>query len=209
MSPFRSPTSTRWVLWSSPLLLLVLVFTLSASSPSGPRAKEASLSNPTTSSVTSTTTLARSSAPRSGTTTTTTTTTSSTTTTLPSTTTPVARTATSVSSDPSTSPTRGRSGAGSRSGTPPSAAPSASASVAGGALDGRLTPADDLAVVPLAGPGTWSLVASAPVTATLQCGSVSAEVTSEFTIGADQHCQVSIIGATPGATLTWQLSPIT
>jgi hypothetical protein len=77
-----------------------------------------------------------------------------------------------------------------------------------GVLSGQLNPAFDVADLPLAGPGTWDVASSAPVTVTLACSSATIPVTSQFVIGAKEQCQVSITATTPGSSLTWQLTPV-
>jgi len=190
MRLLRSLKSTHWVIWSSPLLLLVLVFTLTASST--PARHNLALSTATTA-TTSTTTPSRHAARHRASTTTTTTT----------------------SRDPTTPSERAKTNARnddvSSSSTTSSDAPIASASAetaANGALSGQLEPTFDDAEVPFEGPGTWALAASKPLRATLLCQGTAIAVTSEFAVGAHETCQLSLSPATPGTTLTWQVTPV-
>jgi hypothetical protein len=77
-----------------------------------------------------------------------------------------------------------------------------------GVLSGQLSPDFRVADLPLAGPGTWDVASSAPVSVTLACSGTSIPVTSQFVIGAKEQCQVSITASTPGSSLTWQLTPV-
>ncbi|HWD97071.1 MAG TPA: hypothetical protein VG246_11690 [Acidimicrobiales bacterium] len=85
-------------------------------------------------------------------------------------------------------------------------APAESAS--SGVLSGHLSPSFDVADLPLAGPGTWDVASSSPVSVNLACSGTSIPVSSQFVIGAKEQCQVSIIATTPGSSLTWQLTPV-
>jgi hypothetical protein len=84
-------------------------------------------------------------------------------------------------------------------------APAESAS--SGALSGSITPAEGLAVVPLAGPAAWTLSTSAPVTSTLQCGATSVAVTTSFVVGAGDDCQLTLVPSDDAAPVTWELNP--
>ncbi|HEY1762154.1 MAG TPA: hypothetical protein VGG17_06135 [Acidimicrobiales bacterium] len=77
-----------------------------------------------------------------------------------------------------------------------------------GVLSGQLSPDFSVADLPLAGPGTWDVASSAPVSVTLACSGPSIPVTSQFVIGIKEQCQVSITASTPGSSLTWQLTPV-
>ncbi|HEY5111703.1 MAG TPA: hypothetical protein VII67_05155 [Acidimicrobiales bacterium] len=77
-----------------------------------------------------------------------------------------------------------------------------------GELSGQLTPSFDVADVPLDGPGTWTLVTSAPAAATLQCANASTNVQSQIVIAAKSSCQFIITPVTRSNSLTWQLTPI-
>ncbi len=186
MRLLRSLKSTHWVIWSSPLLLLVLVLTLTASTPRHDPA------SPTTTSTT-TVPLRHVAHPH------------HTTSTTPKkktaeATSPSGRARTSAPSDDVSS-----------SSTASSDRPIASASAvtaASGALSGQLGPSFESAEVPFEGPGTWTIAASAPVRATLLCQGTAIDLTSEFTVGARDYCQLSLSPATPGASLTWQVTPV-
>jgi len=189
MRLLRSLKSTHWVIWSSPLLLLVLVFTLTASST--PARHNQALSTATTATISTTTPSRHAARHRASTTTTTT------------------------SRDPTTPSERAKTNARnddvSSSSTTSSDAPIASASAetaANGALSGQLEPTFDDAEVPFEGPGTWALAASKPLRATLLCQGTAIAVTSEFAVGAHETCQLSLSPATPGTTLTWQVTPV-
>jgi hypothetical protein len=89
-----------------------------------------------------------------------------------------------------------------------SVASAAAENASSGALSGQLSSAFNAADLPLAGPGTWDVASSAPVDVTLACSGTTIPVTSQFVIGAKEQCQVSISAATPGSSLTWQLTPV-
>jgi hypothetical protein len=188
-------------MWSSPVLLLVLVFTLTASSSSTPL-RHSSASSPTTIVSPPTTNV--------------TTTTTTTTTTDPARHSKTAKVSsekvvTPVSTSASPATTSASRNASSSSATASSVEPVANApdvNATNGVLNGRLSPSFDVADLPLAGPGTWDVASSAPVTVTLACSGATIPVESQFVIGAHEQCQVSITATNPKASLTWQLTPV-
>ncbi|HEY5104220.1 MAG TPA: hypothetical protein VII65_04160 [Acidimicrobiales bacterium] len=194
MRLLRSLKSTHWVTWSSPVLLVVLVLTLTATSK--PTSPAASASRTTTS-------LTPTRAPKK--------------TVEPTTTLPVANVTPPTTRPTSTSTlvaiptTTSRNVANSSSKTGSSVKPVAVASgetVGSGALSGQLTPSFNVADVPLDGPGTWSLVTSAPADATLQCANALASVQSQVIVAAKESCQFIIKTIIPSSSLTWQLTPV-
>jgi len=185
MRYLRSLKSTHWVIWSSPLLLVVLVFTLTASSNS-------TLHVRSTSTTTSTTTPTRLDGRRHVV---------------------ASPSKTSRKRSPAKTPvpTDGPSDVASSSSTASSDEPIASASAesaASGALTGQLGPSFESAEVAYEGPGTWTIAASAPLRAALLCSGTVIAVTSEFTVGAQESCQLTLSLATPGSALTWQVTPV-
>ena len=80
---------------------------------------------------------------------------------------------------------------------------------ASGALSGQLTARFDVAVVPLEGPGTWTVSDSAPTNVSLSCQGSSIDVLTQFEIGAHEECQVTITPGSATTSLTWQLTPST
>jgi hypothetical protein len=78
-----------------------------------------------------------------------------------------------------------------------------------GELSGTLEPGFESVDVPLLGPGNWDLSASATTTQLLNCGADASPVTSQVVVGANQSCQLEIASTSAGATLTWQLTPVT
>ena len=176
--------SSHLLMWSSPLLLLVLVFTIT-SRPLHPSASTTSLAH--------TTTTATAGRP----TTTTTTTTSTTSTTSTTTVTPATTTTTTTSID---QPTTTRAGASDVSTT--------TSVVASELVDGgRLDLAHPNEVVPLGGPGQWSLTSSEPVVSTLICAGHGKVVATTFRLAAGQTCQLNIVVDT-GAPTQWALNAV-
>ena len=172
------PRGTQLVMWSSPILLLVLVFTLTAHPTSASRR------------VARTPTRAhRRATPLAGTPTT------------ASTTTVVTTTSTTV---PPPRLSSGATYAAPIATTAKSFAPDASANASSGVIAGHLTTTDNVAVVPLDGPGTWTLAASHPLVAQLQCPSASTPVNQQITIDAPLSCQLELIATTATA---WTLAP--
>jgi hypothetical protein len=78
-----------------------------------------------------------------------------------------------------------------------------------GELSGTLAPGFESVDVPLLGPGSWTLSASAATTQSLDCGSAASPVVSQVVVGSNQSCQLAIASTSAGATLTWQLTPVT
>ncbi|HVB71544.1 MAG TPA: hypothetical protein VND83_08595 [Acidimicrobiales bacterium] len=82
------------------------------------------------------------------------------------------------------------------------------ASAESGALAGTLSPGFAVAVVPLHGPGAWSLTGSATISATLDCPSVSGPVVGTVVISGHEDCQLEISSTNVEAMPTWQLIPV-
>ncbi len=174
----RSPHSlsgAHVLAWSSPLLLLVLLFTVTAHpTPSRPPA-----------------------------TTSTTVTGASVTTTRPVTTTSAPATRPTTTTAPNVTPSAGETALSARS---HARAPSENAAT--GALGGTLSPGFDVAVVPLRGPGAWSLTGSATITAALDCPTGSGPVVGEVVITSDEGCQLQVTSTNVQGLPQWQLTPV-
>ncbi|MGC8510510.1 MAG: hypothetical protein ACP5PB_06525 [Acidimicrobiales bacterium] len=177
------PRGTQLVMWSSPILLLVLVFTLTAHPTPASRRAPRNLAGATHD---------QASTPTSGPTTTTT----STAVTTTSTTVPPPR--------PARATTSGASYAAPIATTARSFAPDATANASSAVVAGQLTTADNVAVVPLDGPGTWTLDTSHPLVAQLQCPSTSTPVSQRVTIDGPRACQLELVATTATA---WTLAP--
>lgn len=189
--PRRLPAASTWVLWSSPLLLIVLVLTLGSTSRAGTPSAPSLARAPA---VTTSTSVTSPSSPRR-----------------------VARrrvtprpTSTTTSTTPTappapTGPHPVSSTAASSSSTAASATASAGASATSGPVGGQLGGGLSSVVVPLAGPRTWTLTSSAPLGATLACGAQTATVAATFVVGSTP-CQLALVDPT-GQTVTWQLTP--
>jgi hypothetical protein len=118
----------------------------------------------------------------------------------------------SVTSSRHVTSTSATKGVSSSSGTGSSVTSIASAPAensASGALSGQLSARFAVAVVPLEGPGTWTVASDAPIDVTLSCQGSSIDVQTQFEIGAHEACQVTITPASPTTSLTWQLTPST
>jgi hypothetical protein len=178
--------SAHLVMWSSPLLLLVLLFTLTATS--NPSTRLVIVHEPSTVSSTSPTT-------------TTTTVVGSTTSTAPTTTTSVVRSTT-------TTMTNETHFAVATSSIARSPAHAPSVSVSSGVVTGALSRAFAVAVVPLRGPGTWTLSSSAPIIAQLLCPNVSGPVNALIVVNGVQSCQLKLTSANAEVSPTWQLTPL-
>lgn len=166
--------SAHLVMWSSPLLLLVLVFTLTNSTKT-PAATTAHHPSPDQTST---------SAP-------------------PATTSTVAAsTTTTTTSEASATPSYSATGS-----TATPVAPASGSNVSSGGLEGNLDHAFPVAVVPLQGPGTWTLVTSAAVRSLLNCATTSSSVTGRVVIAQSQSCQLEITSSNPEVSQTWQLVP--
>ncbi|MDH2903996.1 MAG: hypothetical protein PXZ08_08620 [Actinomycetota bacterium] len=72
---------------------------------------------------------------------------------------------------------------------------------------GSLTLGSPEAVVPLHGPGQWSLATSHSVTSHLICGAHSVVVTDTVRVPTHQLCQLAITIAT-GAPTSWTLQTL-
>jgi len=191
----HSLKSTHWVTWSSPLLLLVLVFTLTASS-STPRVKAIRSIATTTPRVTTRD--------------------SSTTTSPPARSLPANSPTTSttlairpLSTVPSTNAPHASFSSNEIASSVGPVANAHAESAASGALSGRLRPSFEVADVPLVGPGTWSITTSSPARITMQCANLEARVQTQIVVGSKETCQLIIAGVTPETSLTWQLTPVT
>src|SRR5580698_2502979 len=167
-TPF-SLKSAHLLMWSSPLLLLVLVFTLTASTPRGPAAssRPPSSTSPVTTPV------------------------SATTTTTPETTTSSSPVIVTAKTTRTTSSVANNSSSVTTSSVRP-IAPIGNANAMSGALSGTLGPGFESVDVPLQGPGEWTLSANAPTAQTLDCGADTSSVAAQVVVGADQNCQLAI-----------------
>ncbi len=172
--------SSHLLMWSSPLLLLVLVFTIS-SRPLRP--------------VTTSTTLP--------TATTTTRPTASTTTTDPATTTTDPATTTTGADRSATTSTLATTTTHASSGDSTTTSVVASERVDGG----ELSLSQPNAVVPLRGPGEWTLASSQAVASTLICAGRVHGVAATFRLAVGQSCQLNIVVNT-GAPTTWTLNAV-
>jgi hypothetical protein len=195
--------STHWVMWSSPVLLLVLVFTWTASSSSTPAHHlEAQSLIPTHSTET----------PRTPSTTIAVTTTTSpdrrakvrvhATASLPT----ISVKAT-IATIPPTSAERVKSSSGATDSNVRSNVNASVASASSGVVSGQLSPALRVADVPLRGPGTWMVAMSAPASVTLTCEGTAITVNGQFVIAAHTTCQVTITAAASNHFVTWELTP--
>ena len=75
--------------------------------------------------------------------------------------------------------------------------------VLAGVIDSELNVVD----VPLAGPGSWTLLTSAPTVQRLECAQQTAPITSTVVVGISQTCQLVISATTTGTSVQWQLTP--
>ena len=179
--------SAHLVMWSSPLLLLVLLFTLTATSK--PSTRLVIVHEPSTVSSTSPTTTQPAVVN------------STTTSTAPTTTTSVVRSTTTTT----TNETHFAVATGS---TVRSPARAPNVSVSSGVVTGALSRAFAVAVVPLRGPGTWTLSSSAPIIAQLLCPNVSGPVNALIVVNGVQSCQLKLTAANAEVSPTWQLTPL-
>src|ERR1035437_144804 len=178
--------SAHLVMWSSPLLLLVLLFTLTATSK--PSTRLVIVHEPSTVFSTSPTT-------------TTPAVVGSTTSTAPTTTTSVVRSTT-------TTITNETHFAVATSSIVRSPAHAPSVSVSSGVVTGALSRAFAVAVVPLRGPGTWTLSSRAPINAPFLCPNVSGPATALIVVNGVQSCQLKLTSANAEVSPTWQLTPL-
>ena len=169
--------SAHLLMWSSPLLLLVLVFTLTGSTPSVAKQRPDTVSTPVTT-IRPTTSTKRA---------------------------PV--TTTSTTTPPPANEASGSHYVSSTSSTVKSTAPEPVANVPSGATGGNLGPALRVVDVPLQGPGSWTLSASAQTSDLLVCATTSQTVDTSITVENNQSCQLEITSTSPGVSLTWQLIP--
>jgi hypothetical protein len=178
-------TSPRWgtqlVMWSSPLLLLVMLFSMTAS---------ARTTTPTTH------VDSPQISPHGATS-------------IPTTTTTVRRTSTTVAlpptlkAPPSTTPATTYASATASNAS--SAAFIPNASIVSGATSGDVSAYETLDV-PLQGPGAWVLSASTPVASHLRCPQVNTTFTHQIVIDSAQTCQLLITST--GSSTTWRLIPV-
>jgi hypothetical protein len=181
--PFRA---AHLVMWSSPLLLLILVFTLTNASNA-----------PTPSSTTLTTTTSSNTQPPA------TTTTASL---APRTTQSSTRSPVTTTSAPNVV-TTSEPYATTTSSIVKSLALAPSASVSNGALAGTLSTAQPVVDIPLEGPGSWSITTSAPVLEVLACDGANRSVATQFSISRRQSCQLVITSTVREVQPSWRLTP--
>jgi hypothetical protein len=180
--------SSRWgsqlVMWSSPVLLLVMLFSMTSSArtqrsthaPFAPRQVTTSVAPATPTTSTSSTTTSASTVP------------TSTTATAPAR--PTTRAANSFTATASSASSNGSG---------------AAANVSNGAVTGVLA-GGQVVDLPLNGPGSWGLTASAPVLTRLVCPRANTSFSNLIVIDSAQTCQLMITSSTSSAT-SWRLAP--
>ena len=211
MTPRRRPvTASTWVLWSSPLLLIVLVLTVGFSSRADPVAARGDLDDsrgdeadalehpPPRRAIGST----RHTHAKTATTFTTTTTTTTLPLALPTSTTTAT---TSRTSPTSSGRAGGTSGAASSTATASNGAGAVGDGASSGPVAGELDATTTSVVVPLAGPRHWTLSVDGPLSATLECAGATTPVSGTFTVGS-AACELELDIPSP-ETVTWQLTP--
>ena len=176
--------SAHLLMWSSPLLLVVLVFTLT--SHASPRTTQ------TLNHLSTTTSTMPIVVPTSPTTTTTTTL--------------LQKKTPAVTAAPTPSKKKYSAVTGSNA---TNVAPAPGTTVSNSVLSGSLSSAFAVADVPLRGPGLWTLATSTPITAQLLCTSRTVSVSRRVVIMTSQSCQLQLTSMNPEVSPTWQLTPIT
>ena len=193
-SPF-SLKSAHLLMWSSPLLLVILVITLT--STSAPRAPEASSRPP--SSTSPVTTLVP--------TTTTSYATKPSTKVIEAAKTNVTTTLVVRILSPVTTSSVVKNYSNATTSSVARVAPISSANALSGELSGNLEPGFESVDVPLRGPGSWTLSVSASSVQTLTCDGATTSVANQVVVGSSQGCQLEISSTSTQASLTWQLTP--
>jgi hypothetical protein len=181
--------SAHLLMWSSPLLLVVLVFTLTSNT--SPRTTQ-TLNRPLTTTTTSTPTVMPTSP--------------TTTTTITTTTTLLQKKLPAVIATRTPNKKKYSVVTGSSAGN---VAPAPSVTVSTSVLSGSLSSAFAVADVPLRGPGLWTLATSYPIGAQLLCASRTVSVSRRVVIMTSQSCQLQLTSKNPEVSPTWQLTPIT
>lgn len=169
------------MMWSSPLLLLVLLFGLTTSAT--PTISPATTTPP---SIPATTHTSATTIPAVPTTSSATSTPTSTTSPSPPSTQFVAATATSAKSPGRTT----------------------NASVSNVELAGSLAATLAVTDVPLSGPGAWVLTTTAPVTARLRCPLANVSFGDRIVIERSQTCQLELAANSQGASPSWRLTRV-
>jgi hypothetical protein len=170
------------LMWSSPLLLLVLVFTLRGSNTTPEVHHLANVVHDnTTTTLASTTTTSRATSPTS---------------------------TTATVAMPTTTHPPSRSSGVATSSTAKVTASEPSANVTSGVLEGQLSLALGVVDIPLQGPGIWTLSTTAPSVNQVDCPTSTRSVSTYIAVVNSQHCQLQISPATTGASLTWLLTPV-
>ncbi|HUV57675.1 MAG TPA: hypothetical protein VMV96_02595 [Acidimicrobiales bacterium] len=184
-SPHNSMKGTRILMWSSPVLLLVLVLTLTTST--APSSGHSGHNAVSTRPITPSSTTSPEARPTTATTTTITT---------------LSKAASVVTTVPPSA-----SSFGVKSSIAKPLVSAANIVMSTGAISGQLTKQFGVADIPLQGPGTWTLTTSDVTSQSLHCGSQMTPVATRVVIGASQACQFEISASTPSSPINWQLSP--
>ncbi len=82
-----------------------------------------------------------------------------------------------------------------------------SVGVANSDVEGLVSPASPVAVIPLQGPGLWTMTTSSPSLDELICARTTRRVGDFLSLLTDQACQLQITSVSTGASLTWLLTP--
>jgi hypothetical protein len=108
---------------------------------------------------------------------------------------------------PSTTTTASRSYASVTSSTVKSTGPAPIVNVASGELEGHVSAELPVDVIPLQGPGTWTLSTTSPSLNVLACDTTTHDEEDNIVLLSNESCQLQIASATTGASLTWLLTP--
>jgi hypothetical protein len=68
-------------------------------------------------------------------------------------------------------------------------------------------PGSPVAVIPLLGPGVWTITTSSPSVNVLVCATATRHVEGFIALLTEQNCQLQVTSAASGAALTWLLTP--
>jgi len=78
---------------------------------------------------------------------------------------------------------------------------------AAGVVSGLLSTSFDFADVPLQGPGTWQFASNGATGQSLHCGAQSSTILTSVVVGSDQTCQLEIQAGNITTPISWQLTP--
>ena len=185
-NPRRLPRGAHLLMYSSPLLLIVMIITLPSATKTHVALRPANVAHVVTTTTLENTTTTYAPAHSKATNPTT-----PTTSVAPRAATPVPKRLSAITTNLTVS----------------ASASAPDDNVASSEVEGLVSPLSPVAVIPLQGPGIWTITTSSPSVNEMVCASTTRRVESFVALLSAQSCQLQVTSVTSGASLSWLLTP--